>query len=582
MKDLIPAVGYVRCSTEMQEDSPEQQKKEIEKFAEVKGYSINEWFVDFGKSGTTFKQRPEFMRLQKLVKNKPSFTEVFCYDESRWGRAINAEENTYWRVEFLNHGVTVVYVKSSIDPKHEFAPMMNAFDAIQASQYSKKLSELTFRGAMANGIYSNGGVAPYGYVRKAINLKTSSERILQHGDWSISGQEKVVWASGVEDEVDTVRFIFDERIKGHGFTFVAMLLNQKSVPCPKRGRWKNKDQKWSAVTIKGIIENPCYYGARVYNRNSMSKIRADADGRSKNDSQYPHWKNSPEKWVIVDNAHDPLITKEVWEKANSFRRPGGNKSKTKTYAPYLLSSLMVCSKCGFHYQGQMSGKKEYKYYRYVCGGYNSKGICDFIPIKRDPLEIFVMQSIATSFERYHIPGLIRKQLEKLVDLHPEAERKMEGRLQVQIQDVDQKLTNIRKAIEEGASYRVFQSRIDELEKEKERLTELANDNRSKLNQSISIESSERVVRDFMVHFEDRLPKVSIPEKREMLRRCVGRIFVNHDRKIISCYVRKIPIVNKEVLDLYSDGLKSKPATLRSPVVIDVVAGGGLEPPTYGL
>ena len=41
------AVGYVRCSTEMQEDSPEQQKIEIEKFALKSGYEIIEWFEDF-------------------------------------------------------------------------------------------------------------------------------------------------------------------------------------------------------------------------------------------------------------------------------------------------------------------------------------------------------------------------------------------------------------------------------------------------------------------------------------------------------------------------------------------------------
>ena len=40
MKNLIPAAGYVRCSTEMQEDSPDQQKLEIQKFVEKTGYFI--------------------------------------------------------------------------------------------------------------------------------------------------------------------------------------------------------------------------------------------------------------------------------------------------------------------------------------------------------------------------------------------------------------------------------------------------------------------------------------------------------------------------------------------------------------
>jgi len=39
---LKSAVGYVRCSTEMQEDSPDQQKKEILAYAERMGYRIVE------------------------------------------------------------------------------------------------------------------------------------------------------------------------------------------------------------------------------------------------------------------------------------------------------------------------------------------------------------------------------------------------------------------------------------------------------------------------------------------------------------------------------------------------------------
>lgn len=93
-KDL--AVGYVRCSTDQQEDSPAQQEMEIRRFAETKGLRISEWFRDRGKSGTTFEQRPEFERLRKLVENGPAFSSVICYDESRWGRAIDSEENTYW------------------------------------------------------------------------------------------------------------------------------------------------------------------------------------------------------------------------------------------------------------------------------------------------------------------------------------------------------------------------------------------------------------------------------------------------------------------------------------------------------
>ena len=89
---MIPikiAVGYVRCSTDMQDDSTEQQKKAIEIWAKGNGYAIIEWFEDEGKSGTSFDKRPGFMRMVKRIESSTNFEYVLVYDESRWGRAGN-------------------------------------------------------------------------------------------------------------------------------------------------------------------------------------------------------------------------------------------------------------------------------------------------------------------------------------------------------------------------------------------------------------------------------------------------------------------------------------------------------------
>ena len=75
MIELIKkVVGYIRCSTEMQGDSPEQQKNAILEYAKAMGYVVIEWFIDFGKSGTTFDQRSEFLRLWSKVQNNPEFS----------------------------------------------------------------------------------------------------------------------------------------------------------------------------------------------------------------------------------------------------------------------------------------------------------------------------------------------------------------------------------------------------------------------------------------------------------------------------------------------------------------------------
>ena len=139
-------------------------------------------------------------------------------------------------MHFRKFGVEVVLVKTSVDRTNAFAPMLSAFEGVQASQYSKKLSELTFRGANNNGIYSNGGTAPYGYHRIAINTRTGNRRTLQAGEWSISGQEKVCFALGEPEEINVVRMIFEKRLNGESLFLITKSLNDHSIPCPKRGR----------------------------------------------------------------------------------------------------------------------------------------------------------------------------------------------------------------------------------------------------------------------------------------------------------------------------------------------------------
>ena len=576
MTNKIPAVGYVRCSTEMQEDSPEQQKKEIEAFAIIHGYEVGEWFVDFGKSGTTFDQRSEFQRLRHATENHPTFKAVICYDESRWGRAIDAEENTFWRVHFRRCGVDVVLVKTSIDPKHEFAPMLKAFEGVQASQYSKKLSELTLRGALNNGRFSSGGTAPYGYSRAAINTKTQVTRILKDGEWCTSGQEKVFWVPGEKDEIGTIRIIFNLRIKGMSCALIAELLNSRGIACPRRGRWRNKDQKWSSITIKSIIESPAYYGARAYNRNSMSKIRAEKEGwEIKKDITFPHWRLDKESWTIFEDAHEPLVSKEEWKAANAIRKRPVNSGRIKHKTPYLLSSLLICGKCGFHFQGQTTGVKGKYYHRYICGGYNAKRVCDYVVIKRDQLEHFVLGCVRETLQTEEMASDVERKLRQLLDLEPGNEKMESDRLSKEMQTLQSKLDRILVAIEDGTSAHLFGDRIVTIEKEKKRIQEEIEKSLHTETVSLQIDDVAGMVREFATHFEEIFESAPLAERKDLLRRCVSRIIVEHEPKVVRCFVRKIPVVNDQIagiLESVQKGYKTLMATESSPLVITGVAG----------
>ena len=448
MSPVNTAVGYVRCSTETQEDSPDQQKKEIQAYAKQNGYEVGEWFIDSGKSGTTFDQRPEFQRLRTIVDQGAPFLVVICYDESRWGRAIDSAENTYWRVYFRKQGVEVLLVKTAIDPTHEFAPLLQSLESIQASQYSKKLSELTLRGAKNNGRFSNGGLAPYGYRRLAVNMKTNAERILEQGDWLVSGQEKVRFVIGDSEEVRIVRFIFEKRASGWSYLLISKQLNKERIPCPRRGRWRTKNRKWTYGAIKSILENHSYYGARVYNRNSMSRILAQKLGRSvRRGTRYPHWRNDPVDWIVVEKAHEAIISKELWNRANSVRSTCKRTSKPRYDAPYLLTGLIRCKSCGFPFHGHSASSKGHHYYKYVCGAKTGKRVCTCKSIDRDALEGFVISSVKEMLSNPRIPPMIEQQARDLVAGKSELNRADLERLGQLLRENERAIRNLVDTIE---------------------------------------------------------------------------------------------------------------------------------------
>lgn len=158
------AVGYVRCSTDMQaETSPEQQKELILDWAKKNGFELADWFLDIGKSGTSFEKRPEFVRLKARVESNPNFRTVIVLDESRWGRA-GANDSIYYKTLFKKAGnVDVVMMRTMANTGNPtFDTMLGAFEGGLSHEESKKKSERTYDGclsAIRQG-HSSGGTAP--------------------------------------------------------------------------------------------------------------------------------------------------------------------------------------------------------------------------------------------------------------------------------------------------------------------------------------------------------------------------------------------------------------------------------------
>ncbi|GAI66600.1 unnamed protein product, partial [marine sediment metagenome] len=108
-------VGYVRRSTDRQEQSIPDQKKALEAYAAKHGLRLVKFYVDDAISGTSTLGRRAF---QQMIGDAESPTQRFdiivVYDVKRFGR-IDNDEAGYYRYKLRTHGVEVRYVSENFN-----------------------------------------------------------------------------------------------------------------------------------------------------------------------------------------------------------------------------------------------------------------------------------------------------------------------------------------------------------------------------------------------------------------------------------------------------------------------------------
>ena len=110
-----PAVGYLRRSTDRQEQSIGDQQRVIDAWAIGNGYNLLEYYTDDAISGATADGRAAFQKLIADAKRKDcTFKFVLVYDIKRFGRVDN-DEAGYYRYQLRRNGVEIVYVSEGFN-----------------------------------------------------------------------------------------------------------------------------------------------------------------------------------------------------------------------------------------------------------------------------------------------------------------------------------------------------------------------------------------------------------------------------------------------------------------------------------
>ena len=231
--------------------SIENQRIILTKYAQERGWTIADEYIDDGYSGTNF-DRPEVQRLLEDAKTGKIDT-IIVKDLSRFGRNY-IFVGQYVDYIFPMYNIRFIAISDNVDTANtnsagmDMMPIMNVFNEWHSANTSKKIRAVAEANAKAGKYRSTH--APYGYV------KGTGDKCLPVID---------------EPAASVVRRIFEMRASGKTYKEIYTVLNDEKVPIPavyqfeKFGITNKKPNKnlWADSILRSILKNPMYLGHLV-------------------------------------------------------------------------------------------------------------------------------------------------------------------------------------------------------------------------------------------------------------------------------------------------------------------------------
>ena len=337
------AALYLRLSRDdggdAESNSIGTQRAILQRYAAEAGLNMIGEYVDDGISGTTF-ERDGFKRMIADVEAGRVGT-ILCKDLSRLGRN-NALVAYYTEIYFIENRVRFIALNDGIDTfkgDNEIMPFKSVINEYYARDISKKIR--TALRANAHDGHFLGGPPPYGYMKNPEDI----HRLIPN-----------------PDTMDVVKEIFRLSAEGKSTPEIARLMSASGHKIPSaytkekygytHGRNYHDDHDWSATTIRSIIINRVYTGAMVGCKYTTQSFK------SKKVIVVPE-----EDRIVVENAHEALVRKEVFDRIQSFMttKKRGNKSNYVN----LFQGMMVCADCGGSFS-LIYGDRQAEYVGYNC------------------------------------------------------------------------------------------------------------------------------------------------------------------------------------------------------------------------
>jgi site-specific DNA recombinase len=540
---------YARYSSDNQRDaSIADQFRVCREFAQRQGWQIAREYSDHAMSGATL-LRPGFQGLMReALRNE--FDIVLAEALDRFSRDQEDTAGLFKRLTFA--GVSIVTLAEG-DITHLHIGLKGTMNAL----FLKELAEKTRRGMRGRiELGKAGGGLCYGYrvVRQFQN------GIMTTGEREINPEEAAV-----------VRRMFELYVAGVSSKQIAKTLNSEGVRGPQGSLWNPSTIHGNPKRGIGMLNNELYIGRLVWNRQRFVK---DPDTGKRLARLNP-----PAEWITKDVPELRIVNDELWQAAkarqasvqrkwspkeprrfNQFRRP-----------KYLFSGLTKCGECG-------AGFIVYSREHLGCFGARGRGTCNNrLTIPRRNVEERVLhalkdklmrQEFFDEFCREFAKEMNRLRMEQRANLTA-AEREL-GRVKREIEQVVD-------AIVDGMRGPEVKDRMARLQDRKETLLkqlETANQPPPLLHPSMA-----ELYRTQVQQLAEALEREDVrTEASEMLRGLIDSIVLMPEKGQLRIELRG----NLAAMLTAAQKTRRSPETGDLLVPVQLVAGAGFEPATFGL
>ena len=306
-----------------------KHERQLTAYADSLGLPIDMTYREL-TSAESVSERFEFQRLMDEVSQR-KYTRVIVHAIDRLGRGDVMEYG--WILSTFKWTRTLIVTPGKTydpnDPSDFMALQMQMIVASGELEAYKRRMKESREQSVRDGKYI-GQREPFGYDKCKIDGKHTLRK---------------------NDDAPLVVEMFSMVASGRTPSSIATEFNTvRHIPSPS-GR------TWMPLAVKRIIQNPLYKGYVRWN------YRA-AVVESRDGLEYKISRRKNPNCMVEKGLHEPIVTDDLWQRANDALIPGTREHATKPLKN-PLAALLVCAKCGGTIKRSIVRSRGKDYPRYI-------------------------------------------------------------------------------------------------------------------------------------------------------------------------------------------------------------------------